>query len=88
MHASVKVVALQLSRRTAWRGGEKICEEYNVGVYKIRTCCWLGCLALVGDRSYTAQPGRTHGTEADTRRVKRSATRGTCLHLETVTFTK
>ena len=30
--------------------------EYNVGVYKIRTCCWIGCLALVGDCSYSIPP--------------------------------
>ena len=53
MRVPVKVVALQLSCRTAWRRRQKICMKYNVTVYKIRTCCWLGCLALVGDRSYT-----------------------------------
>ena len=40
-------------------------------------------LALVGDRSHTPLPGRTHGGEADTHRVRRSATPGTCLDLKT-----
>ena len=43
----------------------------------ISTCCWIRCLALVGDRSYTPLPGRTYGGEADTHRVMRSATPGT-----------
>ena len=47
MPACVKAVGLQSSRRTAWR-----CVYHNVSLYELKTCCWLRCLALVGDRSY------------------------------------